>query len=256
MTADSDITNDTLTILYQDEQLIAVHKPAGLLVHRSPIDRHETRFALQMLRQQIGRPVFPLHRLDKPTSGLLLFAFNSEIASVMGKAFINQQVDKRYLAVVRGYTAASGKIDHPIKPKFDKYEQRTQKDAKPALTEFNQLATIELPICVDKYPSTRYSLLDLRPRSGRKHQLRHHLKHISHPIIGDPKYGKSRHNRFFQQHFNSSRLLLACYEMEFKHPSRNEAVRINCPLQDNFYRLIEHFEWQKQLPINLQKATI
>lgn len=250
------MNDQTLEILYQDDFLVAVHKPAGLLVHRSDIDRHETRFAVQILHHQIGKPVYPVHRLDKPTSGVLLFALNSAVAGTLGKAFIAQQIEKRYIAVVRGYTAECGQIDHPIKPRFDKYERRKQLDAKPAITDFRRLASIDIPVAVDKYPSTRYSLLDLIPHTGRKHQLRHHMKHISHPIIGDPKYGKSLHNRFFQERYSSSRLLLACYEMAFEHPADDRVVRITCPLENNFYQLIEKFAWQKQLPSNLQKATI
>lgn len=249
------MSTQTQEILYRDDSLVAVHKPAGLLVHRSDIDRHETRFAVQMLHQQLGAPVFPVHRLDKPTSGVLLFALNSEVARLMGEKFVNQQIEKRYIAVVRGHTPPSGHIDHPIKPRFDKYERRNQSIAKPAVTDYQRLASIEIPIAVDKYPCTRYSLLDLLPRTGRKHQLRHHMKHISHPIIGDAKYGKSVHNRFFAQQYNTQRLMLACYEMAFRHPVSGEPMRITCPLQYDFYQLVESFGWQTQLPLDLRKAA-
>ncbi len=237
---------DTLPILYRDAALIAIHKPAGLLVHRSHIDRHETRFALQMLRDQIGQHVYPVHRLDKPTSGVLLFALSSEVARLVSDQFAQQAVEKCYWAVVRGYAPEQGVIDHALKEKLDKITDRRarrDKPPQPAVTEFRRLATVELPYCVDRYPQSRYSLVEARPKTGRKHQLRRHLKHISHPIIGDPKYGKSSHNRFFQDQFDSHRLLLACTELALTHPLRGERLVIHAPLQENFQEILLQLGW-------------
>ena len=202
-----------LELVYRDEHLVAINKPAGLLVHRSHLDRYETRFALQMLRDQIGQRVYPVHRLDKPTSGILLFALSPDIARQLSLLFEQRQVHKQYLAVVRGHCPEQGEIDHPLKEQRDKIADARMRDDKPAqeaTTCFRRLATVELPGAVDRYPQTRYSLVQLSPLTGRRHQLRRHMKHIGHPIIGDAKHGKGVHNRFMAAQYGCDRLLLAC----------------------------------------------
>lgn len=235
-----------LDILHRDDHLVAIHKPAGLLVHRSNLDRHETRFAVQMLRDQIGRRVFPAHRLDKGTSGVLLFALDGDTASALGRQFETNAVAKRYLAVVRGWPAASGEIDHPLSRQFDDYG-RPQTDAAqlalPALTRYRRLATVELPDTVDRYPTARYALLELAPMTGRQHQLRRHLKHIAHPIIGDATHGKGRHNRYFQERFGCHRLLLACTALGLHHPVTGEPLTITAPPEGEFAALLARFGW-------------
>lgn len=219
-----------LNIIYQDLHMVAIHKPAGLLVHKSTIDHHENENAMHLLRDQLGQWVYPLHRLDRPTSGVLLFALNPEVAALMGELFETQQVSKTYQAIVRGFIAEQGHIDHALKPIADFKRDKAKIAAKPAqeaITDFTRLGTLELPYSVDKYPNSRYSLVELYPKTGRKHQLRRHLKHLSHPIIGDPKYGKSKHNRFFQEHFHCQRLLLASTQLRFTHPVNNEVITIN-----------------------------
>ncbi len=237
-----------LDILYRDETLIAIHKPSGLLVHRSMIDRHETRFAVQLLRDQIGQRVYPLHRLDKGTSGVLLFALDHDTAALMAHLFAKKQMDKRYLAVVRGHmTQPEACIDHPLKPVIDAIEGPSEPSGtcpQAALTRYRQLATVELPHQVDRYPTSRYALLELVPETGRQHQLRRHLKHVSHPIIGDATYGKGRHNRLFAHLFGSQRLLLAARSISFTHPYGNQTVSIDCPLADDFAGVIEALGWR------------
>ena len=150
---------------------MAIHKPSGLLVHRSAIDRHETRFAMQMLRDQIGQHVYPVHRLDKPTSGILLFALNSDVARELSQAFAAQEINKEYLAVVRGYTPLSGTIDYALKEKLDKITDKKSRPDKPpqsAVTHFERLGTIELPFSVDRYPKSRYSLVRAKPENRKK----------------------------------------------------------------------------------------
>ncbi len=237
---------ETLPVLYRDEHLVAVNKPSGLLVHRSPIDRHETRFALQLLRDQIGQRVYPVHRLDKPTSGVLLFALSPEIARALSEQFAGQTVDKHYLAVVRGWCPAQGVIDHPIKDKPDKLADRDKQQDRPAreaVTDYRRLATIELPYQVERYPQTRYSLVTLQPRQGRKHQLRRHMKHLGYPMIGDAKYGKGVHNRFFEQRFGCDRLLLASTAMSLVHPVDGTQLWLRAPVDGSFSRLIDAFGW-------------
>lgn len=230
---------ETLPVLFQDEWLIAVHKPSGLLVHRSDIDRHETRFAVQILRDQIGQKVYPVHRLDKGTSGVLLFALDRDMARQVGVQFERQEVAKTYLAVVRGWPLESGTIDHPLVRVVDTYAGiSADGEAQSAVTRYRCLATCELPYTVDRYPSSRYALLELQPLTGRRHQLRRHLKHIAHPIIGDATYGKGRHNRLFQELFGEYRLLLASTETRLTHPVTGETLLLNAPLAENFAEVL------------------
>lgn len=236
-----------LDILYLDDFLVAVNKPSGLLVHRSDIDRHETRFAVQLLRDQIGRRVFPLHRLDKPTSGVLLFSFDSECAREVGGQFERNEIAKRYLAVVRGWPAEAGVIDHPLSRQFDDYGRKfsagTAPEPLPAVTEYRRLACVELPEAVDRYPGARYSLIELRPHSGRQHQLRRHLKHIAHPVIGDANWGKGVHNRYFQRRFGCHRLLLACTELSLRHPASGRMLTIAAAPDSSFARVTDQLGW-------------
>jgi tRNA pseudouridine65 synthase len=231
---------ETLPVLYQDAHLVAVHKPSGLLVHRTGIDRHETRFAVQIVREQTGRFVFPVHRLDKGTSGVLVFAFDAETARTLGTAFESGAVQKRYLAVVRGIPPESGCIDHALTRLRDDYaEGRADPAPQRAVTTFRRLAAWELPHRVDRYPTSRYALMELEPLTGRRHQLRRHMKHIAHPIIGDATYGKGAHNRLFQSLFDSRRLLLACTGMTCNHPASGALLSIEAPLAAEFAALIE-----------------
>jgi tRNA pseudouridine65 synthase len=240
-----------LPILYRDEHLVAVHKPAGLLVHRSDLDRHETRFAVQLLRDQIGRRVHPVHRLDKGTSGVLLFALDAESASAVGIQFERDEVAKRYLAIVRGWPPEHGVIDHPLSRRFDDYGRKLALDQRPAplpaVTGYRRLATIELPEPIPPYPTARYALLELAPRTGRQHQLRRHLKHIAHPIIGDATWGKGAHNRLFQQRFGCHRLLLACTAMHLRHPASGAPLAISCPVAADFAGLMSVLDWNGEL---------
>ena len=237
---------EELPVLYRDEQLIAIHKPSGLLVHRTVLDRHETRFAVQILRDQIGQHVHPVHRLDRGTSGVLLFALDREIGRELSQQFETQQIDKTYLAVVRGHPDEAGIIDHPLSRQFDAYEFRTPDtagEAQQALTRYRRLAITELPYRVDRYPSSRYALLELKPETGRRHQLRRHLKHLAHPIIGDATYGKGRHNRLFQELFGCQRMLLACLEMRIIHPRSKQSLVIKAPLAEDFAAVLHELSW-------------
>lgn len=241
---------EQLDIVYQDEYLVAVNKPSGLLVHRSMIDKHENRFAVQLLRDQLGQHVFPAHRLDKPTSGVLVFALSSDVATLMGNIFSSHQLQKTYVAIVRGIAPEYRLVDHPLTEELDKYtDSKAQApSAKPAVTEISRLANISLPYAFDKYPEVRYSLVKCIPQTGRKHQIRRHLKHISHPIIGDAKHGKGNHNRFFQQTFDTHRLLLAATELCFTHPIFKTEIQINAPLDQAMTGLIHRFDWYNALP--------
>ena len=235
-----------MKILYRDEHLIAIDKPAGLLVHRSLIDRHETRFAVQLLRDQIGRRVYPVHRLDKPTSGVLLFALSEDAARRMGAIFDGDTVRKTYLAVVRGYTEERGHIDYPLREEPDRMTDAladADKPAQPAITDYRRLATLELPVSDGRHPTSRYSLLAVTPRTGRRHQIRRHLKHIFHPVIGDTTHGDGRHNRIFREHLHCRRLLLTALELRFPHPDSGTELHIRAPLDAEFARIAALFGW-------------
>jgi tRNA pseudouridine65 synthase len=232
--------------LYQDEHFVAVNKPAGLLVHRSDIDRHETRFAVQLLRDQLGRRVFPVHRLDKPTAGVLLFALDAEAARRMMTVFMGGSIRKTYLAIVRGHTAEVDTINHPLKEVLDRMTDAKadpDKQAQTAVTHYRRLATAELPHAVGRYPSCRYSLLQISPETGRKHQIRRHMKHIFHPIVGDTTHGDGRHNTFFRTHFTCNQLLLAATGLAFVHPYSSQPVNITAPLDQVYSRVISELGW-------------
>ena len=238
---------ETLEVLYQDQFIIAVNKPSGLLVHKSPIDKHETRFALQIVRDQIGQYVYPVHRLDKPTSGVLLFALDKEIAKVLSDMFRIGEVFKEYIAVVRGYCDEEGFIDYALKQMLDtkaEKEQGITKELQEAQTYYKRLAMVELPYPVSRYPVARYSLVRLQPKTGRKHQLRRHMKHIFHPIVGDTKHGRGEHNKLFRDKFDVQRLLLHANRMNFEHPVTNEKLEIRAPLDETFEKLFEIFGWE------------
>lgn len=234
-----------LTILHRDEHLVVIHKPAGLLVHRSDLDRHETRFAVQLLRDQLGREVHPAHRLDKPTSGALVFALDRDTCRRLGQQFEHGRVTKRYLAVVRGHPADRFEIDHPLTPISDTPGQGAGMTgpAQPALTRGHTLARAELPHRVDRYPTSRYALVALEPLTGRRHQLRRHLKHASHPVVGDTTHGKSGHNRLFTRLFGTTRLLLACTALRFEHPVSGESLAVTCPPEASFQQVLDALGW-------------
>lgn len=220
------VSNDDLTVLFQDTHLIAVAKPTGLLVHRSKLDIHEQDNVLHRLREQCGRFLFPVHRLDKPTSGVLLFALDSDSARSLSQQFERQLVSKYYLAVVRGYTDEAGVIDHAIRDRDARSPRRNS-----ACTSYQRIARLELPHRIDRYPTTRYSLVDLKPATGRRHQIRLHMKHIKHPLIGDTSYGKALHNRFFADHYDCHRLLLHAHKLIFCHPADGRDIELNADIR-------------------------
>ncbi|QOF68752.1 tRNA pseudouridine(65) synthase TruC [Actinobacillus sp. GY-402] len=235
-----------LEILYRDEYMVAVNKPAGMLVHRSWLDSRETRFVMQTLRDQIGQHVFPIHRLDRPTSGVLLFALNSEIANLLCLQFEGKTVQKSYLAVVRGYLNGADRIDYPLKIQRDKIADkfsREEKEAQTAVTDYVGLNTAEMPWAAGKYQTSRYSLVRLIPHSGRKHQLRRHMKHIFHPILGDTQYGDLHQNRAFADKTQVSRLMLHAEKLAFHHPITQIRLEIQAGLDEPWQRLLHRFGW-------------
>jgi len=225
-----------LKILYRDEDYIVVHKPVNLLVHRS-YRAADKIFLLQTLRNQIGQQVYPVHRLDRPTSGVICFALHSEAAREFSDQLQARQVKKTYWAILRGYCDLSGQIDHPVKTETGKQKQA-------AITDYRLLATASFPIACRKYPTSRYSLVEFSPQTGRYHQLRQHAAHISHHIIGDTMHGKGEHNRIFRENFGLSRLLLIAKQLEFYQYRQQQNILVETELESEFAAFIQRAEWQ------------
>lgn len=236
-----------LEIVYQDEYFVAVNKPAGMLVHRSWLDKHETQFVMQTLRDQIGQHVFPLHRLDRPTSGVLIFALSSEVASQVMPMFANHEMQKTYHAIVRGWIEEGGTLDYALKVELDKIADKfasEEKQAQEAVTDYQPLAKVEIPISTGRFPTTRYCLMELSPQTGRKHQLRRHMAHLRHPIVGDTTHGDGKHNKLFREHFDSYRLLLHASSLNFVHPFTQQNITIKADVDETWQSLCENFGWQ------------
>jgi tRNA pseudouridine65 synthase len=218
-------------ILFQDSTCVAVCKPAGLLVHRTPMCR-DRDFLLQRVRNQIREKVYPIHRLDKPTSGIVLFGIGSEAAAKFSALFQEHEVRKTYLAVVRGFTEPEGVIDLPVKT------GRNGRSLQEAVTRYRTIESVELPIPVGPYETARYSLVEIEPETGRMHQIRRHFNAISHPVIGDTQHGDNRHNRMFIERFHCRRLLLFARRIEFVHPYTKCPTVIEAELDDDFSNLL------------------
>jgi len=234
-----------LEILYRDGSFIAVDKPSGMLVHRNAWCPREPA-CLELLRDQIGQYVFPVHRIDRATSGVLVFALDSESAARLAELFRRRRVRKNYLAVVRGFTEAGGRLDDPLK-------REDGKEAHSAVTDYTRQAVVELQVAVGKYQTARYSLVRVTPHTGRHHQIRRHFAHASHPVIGDTKHGDSAHNRFFRDHLGMDRLLLMATDLSFEHPFTGSRVRLHSPIPPDINRLFARIGWPVetgQLPQN------
>ena len=223
-----------VAVLHADAWLAVVDKPAGLMVHDSALARGEDDFLADRLRAQFGRQVFLVHRLDRATSGCLLLAFDRDTASALGKALMAGEVDKHYLAVCRGWPDARFSIDHPL----DGGPGKPLK--KPALTHFERLATCELELPSANFPTSRYALLRAMPQTGRFRQIRRHLKHASHHLIGDTSHGDGRHNRHFRM-LGIHRMLLHASRLSFVHPASGARMVVDAPVQGEFARAVALF---------------
>lgn len=224
-----------LDILYRDEYLIAINKPHGLLVHRSSIAADVEEFALQILRDQIGIKVNPVHRIDRKTGGVLLFAFDKAVEVAMQQQFMDNKVSKKYLAIVRGHTPDTEEIDYPLRK-----ENGTEQNA---LTAYTTLNRAELDVPLGKHSTSRYSLVEVIPQTGRMHQIRKHMSHIFHPIIGDRTHGCNKQNKLFKEQWEMTTMLLHASHLNFMHPITQQIVKIDAPLQDEFKRVMQLMNW-------------
>lgn len=226
------VTNTTqpLSILYQDTDLVAINKPHGLLVHRSMIASDASEFAVQLLRDQLGQRVYPVHRLDRKTGGVLLFALSESMNATMQQQFMEGAVYKTYLAIVRGHTPDEQAIDYPLR--------RDDGVIQDASTQLKTLQRTEIPLPFGKHATSRYSLVELTPTTGRMHQLRKHMAHILHPIIGDRPHGCNKQNKLFKDHFEMNTMLLHARKLEFSHPVTLELVTVTAPFQAEFGRML------------------
>ena len=236
---ESEISTDSLDILYQDDHYIAINKPPALLVHRTSIDAQETRFAIQMLRDQIGQYVYPVHRIDKATSGVLLFALDEIPLIETSKLFEDKNVFKTYLTITRGHAPDSGLIDRPLRKLNDKSGPNKTEVEQDAITRFETIARSELPYPTERYSHTRYSLVKLHPETGRRHQLRRHIAGIGHPIIGDTRHGDNKENKRFRERFGFVRLFLHAFKLEFAHPITGASMLIEAPVWPDFRRALK-----------------
>jgi tRNA pseudouridine65 synthase len=223
-------------ILFENDELLVMNKPAGLLVHRSKLDAHEKRFALQWLRDHVGYHVYPLHRLDKGTSGALAFAKSPTAASKWSALWQTPSVSKSYMAMVRGWPASNITIDSALRDP----DSPPDGERKPAKSELSRLQRFLIPQKIDRYPESRFALVELNPITGRRHQLRQHCKHISHPIIGDVRYGKGNYNRWLTGILGCNQLLLHAQQITFKEG--NGKLTITAPIDEKWTRLLSYLE--------------
>lgn len=229
-----------LRVLYEDEALVIVDKPPKVLVHRSALSPHDYPL-MWTLRDQIGRWVYPAHRLDRATSGAIAFTTSPEHARALALSFERREVEKRYWALTRGYAPDEAEVHIPLKEPLDEIADALadpNKSAQEAHTSARCLARVELPIAVGRYPTTRYSLVEAIPHTGRRHQIRRHLHHLTHPIIGDTSYGRTEHNRLFRESFSCDRLLLAAVSLTVPHPVTGAHITARAPLSGDFERVV------------------
>ncbi len=218
-------------IVYEDDDFVAINKPCGILVHRTKISE-DTVFVLQLLRNQLRQRIYPVHRLDRATSGVLIFGKRKEAAAELGTLFMEKQITKTYLAIVRGFLEAEATVDYAIPSKENGARQS-------AVTHYKRLEQIELPIMVNRYPSSRYCLVQIQPETGRWRQIRRHFSHLRHPIIGDKKHGDVKHNKYFAQQWEIQNMLLHAWRLEFQHPFTNQSIIIQAALPTHFLQALE-----------------
>ena len=214
-----------LEILYQDEYFIAINKPSGLLVHKSKYAGPADEYAVEKLTNQIGKNVHLVHRLDRKTSGALLFALDKDTLKLISDQFMNREVEKKYIAILRGWTKEEETIDYDLTNENEVVQN--------AITYYRRLQTSEIDLPFRGHQTSRYSLVEAIPETGRFHQLRKHFKHILHPILGCRKHGCNKQNKLWLNTFNITAMPLHSHQLNFTHPISKEAISINASLNVN-----------------------
>jgi tRNA pseudouridine65 synthase len=220
-----------LALLLEERDFAVVAKPAGLMAHASPMARGERDFLDERLRAQFGRPVHLVHRLDRATSGCQLVAFDAGVAARLGQAFMSREVAKDYLAVCRGWPETQ-RVDYPLDGGPGKPEK------KPAVTDLEVLARAEIAQPDARHASSRYALVRCSPLTGRYRQIRRHLKHLSHHLVGDSSHGDGRHNRAFRM-AGIHRMLLHAERLAFPHPDGGHLVEVRAPIDAEFRKALD-----------------
>lgn len=229
-----------LEVLFEDEELVVINKPAGLLVHKTALAYGEEENALIQLRDQIGSWVAPVHRLDRATSGCLLFAKNEQVLPSLKSLFMDRAIEKRYLCIVRGIPAQhEGLIDHPLTSERSGKLQEAQSKYR-VLMESEQAFD-----STGRYPTSRYSLLEVELLTGRTHQIRRHLAHIRHYILGDRKHGDNKQNTYFETQFGLQNLLLHSWKLDFAHPLTQAYLQLTCAPPPHFQAIVEKLGWSR-----------
>src|ERR1700754_3052628 len=227
-----------LESLHQDDDIVAVNKPANLAVHRSKFVGPHDALLIHLLREQGEGRLQLAHRLDRATSGVLLVGRSQEVAAQLGEQFMGRSVRKRYIAVVRGWPEPEeGTVDCLLPGSRDTGPRRE------ASTDYRRLGTVEVDIPLGRYEKQRYAFVAAEPRTGRFRQIRKHFAHIHHPIVGDSQHGRGDHNRLFKQHFASHRMLLHAAALSFEHPTDGRALTIEAGLDETWLRLLGRFDW-------------
>ena len=220
-------------ILYEDDFLVAIHKPCGILVHRTRISEDKV-FVLQLLRDQLGQILYPIHRLDRATSGVLIMAKDPATAGQLSEQFRAKKVEKKYKAIVRGFLPEKDTIDYPI----GDYEDKS-KPKQPAVTHYIRLSQSEVDIAIGRYPTSRFSMVEIMPETGRRHQIRRHFSHLRHPIIGDKRHGDVKHNKFFREVWGLGRMFLHAEVIGFEHPKKEAWIKISSEIPEAFLTVRE-----------------
>lgn len=233
-----------LPILFEDDYFIAINKPQGMLAHRTRISE-DTVFVMQTLRDQIGAPVYTIHRLDRATSGVMVYGKSAESAESLAALFREKSIGKKYLAIVRGWTDDRGSIDYAVRD-----QDKPGAELLQAVSHYRTLGRSELPHAIGyKYKTARFSLVEVEPETGRRHQIRKHFAHILHPVIGDKRHGDNKHNMYFWNTLHLPRMLLHAWELTFEHPVSGELQRIHAPMDALFMQALAILELDNYLPI-------
>ncbi len=230
--APRDVEPAPIPVLHLGEGFAVVDKPAGLMAHASAMARGEDDFLVDRLRAQFGHAVHLVHRLDRATSGCLLVAFDAGTAARLGARFMDRDVTKHYLAICRGWPEPELLLDYPLDGGPGKPEKKL------AITHFLRLGTGELAMPSAAHPTSRYALLQCTPHTGRFRQIRRHLKHLSHHLIGDSSHGDGRHNRHFRMH-GVHRMLLHAWRLEFDDPASAARVTVQAPLDREYSKALQ-----------------